>query len=246
MKVLIVDDELPARRRIRRILERIAGVEVIGEAADGVEASALIAASPPDLVLLDIDMPERDGVAVARAAPEVDVIFITAHAEHAVTAFDLEAIDYLLKPISEERLGKALERARARRGQQSPEALARAIRALLPAEPPVPRITANDGGALHIFDAREIERLTAANRYVVFHREGREYLLDESLNTLEERLGPHDFVRVHRAELVNLRRVRTLQRVAGGAELELESGALVPVSRRLLGELERRLGLRHS
>lgn len=247
LRALIVDDEAPARRRLRRLLERIDDVEVVGEACDGEDASAKIAASPPDLLLLDIEMPELDGLRVAAAAPGLHVVFVTAHAEHAVAAFDLAAVDYLLKPITEARLRAAIDRVRLRASRNNPvaaDALAQALRAALPPEPSVPRVTALEGDAVHIFDARSIARFSAANRYVSFTVDGREYLLDDSLNALEARLRCHEFQRVHRAELINLGRVRTLRRTGGGAEVELDTRERVPVSRRLLGELERRLGVR--
>lgn len=244
LRVLVVDDEAPARRRLRRLLERITEVTVIGEAVDGADAAAKVAAETPDLLLLDINMPEIDGLQLAAAAPNIHVVFVTAHSEHAVAAFELAAVDYLLKPIREARLRAAIRRVQERRGQADPVAIAAAVRTLLPAALPIPRITATDGSTVRIFDAREIDRFSAANRYVCFVVDGREQLLDYSLNTLEERLAEHDFVRIHRAELVNLRFVVALRRFGGSAEVELTSGARVRVSRRLLPELERRLGAR--
>lgn len=244
LRALIVDDEAPARRRLRRKLERIDALEIIGEAVDGLDALAKIADDPPDLLLLDIDMPELDGLQLAARSPTTHIIFVTAHAEHAIEAFELAAIDYLLKPVREDRLREAVDRVRARRSPTSQAQLAAALRSLLPREAPVPRLTATEGDIVHVFDARRIERLSAANRYVRFVLDGHEHLLDESLNTLEERLGPYDFVRVHRAELVNLKFVRSLRRMGATADLELLSGARVKVSRRLLPELERRLGAR--
>jgi len=247
LRTLIVDDEAPARRRLRRILRRIEGVEVIGEAVDGLDAAAQIKDDPPDLLLLDIDMPERDGLQLAAMAPTIRVIFVTAHSEHAVKAFELAAVDYLLKPITEPRLREAIDRARARAGASSTEQaqLSALLRSILPPEPPVPRLSVTEGDIVHIFDARRIERLSAANRYVSFVLDGREYLLDDSLNTLEERLVAYDFVRVHRAELINLKHVRSLRRLGSTADVELVSGDRVKISRRLLPELERRLGARH-
>ncbi|MCA9660041.1 MAG: response regulator transcription factor [Myxococcales bacterium] len=192
--------------------------------------------------LLDIDMPEVDGLQLA--APDVDVVFVTAHSEHAVAAFDLAALDYLLKPVREARLREVIRRVRERRGRADPVSLAAALRTLLPVTPPVPRITATEGSTARVFDAREIDRFSAANRYVRFVVDGHEQLLDDSLNTLEKRLADHDFVRVHRAELINLRFVVALRRIGGSAEVELASGARVQVSRRLLPEFERRLGAR--
>ncbi len=244
LRALIVDDEAPARRRLRRVLERIGGVDVVGEATDGADGTDALKTLRPDLLLLDIDMPERDGLQLAALAPTTHVIFVTAHAEHAVEAFELAAVDYLLKPVREARLREALERVRSRSAPPPGAHLAEALRALLPAEPPVPRLSAAEGDIVHVFDARTIDRLSAANRYVSLVHDGREYLLDESLNTLEERLRPYDFVRVHRAELINLKHVRRLRRLGTTADVELLSGARVKVSRRLLPELERRLGTR--
>ncbi len=244
LRVLVVDDEAPARRRLRRLLERIAGVTVIGEALDGADATAKIAEDRPDLLLLDIDMPELDGLQLAASAPDIDVVFVTAHSEHAVAAFELAALDYLLKPIREARLREAIRRVRERRGHADPATLATALRSLLPIRPQVPRITATEGSTARVFDARDIDRFSAANRYVRFVVDDREELLDESLNALEERLVSHDFIRVHRAELVNLRFVVALRRLGGSTEVQLASGARVQVSRRLLPELERRLGAR--
>ena len=242
MKVLVVDDEAPARRRLGRLLSRIEGLEVVGEAADGAEAHEQLATLHPDLVLLDVDMPEMDGLSLAAEHPELSVVFVTAHAEHAVEAFDLEAVDYLLKPVTEARLRQAIERVRARQSAPDPARLARALQPLLRSE--TPRITTTQGQTARIFDAREIERFTATQKLVAFTHEGTEHLVDESLTQLEQRLASHDFMKVHRAELVNLARVRALHREDGAAELELQSGDRVPVSRRLLPELERRLGLR--
>lgn len=244
LRALIVDDEAPARRRLRRKLERIDGVEIVGEAVDGLDALSKIADDPPDLLLLDVDMPELDGLQLAACAPTTHIIFVTAHAEHAIRAFELEAIDYLLKPVREDRLREAVDRVRARQAPISQAQLAAALRSLQPQEPPVPRLTATEGDVVRVFDARRIERLSAANRYVSFVLDGHEHLLDDSLNALEARLQPYDFVRVHRAELINLKFVRSLRRMGSTADLELLSGARVKVSRRLLPELERRLGAR--
>ncbi len=245
MRVLVVDDEAPARRRLSRLLARIDGLEVAGEAADGVEAHARVTELRPDLVLLDVDMPEMDGLSFAAEHPELTVVFVTAHAEHAVEAFDLEAVDYLLKPVAEARLRQAVDRVRARASAPDPARIARALEPLLRSEaPPTPRVTTTEGTTARVFDARQVERFTATQKLVAFTHEGTEHLVDESLTQLEQRLAPHDFMKVHRAELVNLSRVRALHREDGAAELELQSGDRVPVSRRLLPELERRLGLR--
>jgi two-component system, LytTR family, response regulator len=237
MKLLVVDDEPLARRRLLRLCAQIPDVVVVGEAGDGVEAAERIAALDPDVVLLDIQMPGADGLTLAaqlaaRAGERPVVVFTTAHAQHALAAFDAAAVDYLLKPVPLERLRRALDHARRRLG----DALAGAD---------VPRVSARDRDTVHVVDARSVERFYAADKYTGFRIAGRELLSDESLNALEARLAAHGFVRVHRGELVRLDAVRAL-RPAGdgdGAIATLASGDEARVSRRLVTELKRKLGL---
>lgn len=244
MRVLIVDDEEPARRRLARLLAALPDVTIAGEAADGIEALARIQQVQPDLVLLDIRMPELDGLALAQQHRDLPpLIFTTAYDEHAVAAFEVHAVDYLLKPISPERLARALDRARARTAQE--EARAQATLAALGAErAAIPRVSAVDRGALRIFDAREITRFWSSERYTVFLGEGRELLTQEPLAELEQRLAPHGFLRVHRAELVQLPKIRALHPQAGQWEIELSDGQRARVGRRQVAALKAALGLR--
>jgi DNA-binding LytR/AlgR family response regulator len=243
MRVLVVDDEPIARRRLIRMLGRIADVVVAGEAADGEEALEKIAALAPDLLLLDIRMPGLDGLALARRRPLPPVVFTTAYAEHAVEAFGAAAIDYLLKPVELQRLREAIERVRHRRagidGAVVAELLAQVGRDA--ARPP--RLVAHRGETSWIVDPREITHLRATDKYVVFDREGKELSLDFSLNELEERLERFGFCRVHRAALVNLERVRAVHRTIRGLLLELDDGERVAVSRRRSAALLERLGM---
>lgn len=232
MKVLVVDDEAPARRRLVRMLGRLDGVEVAGEAADGEEALALVRTLGPDLLLLDIDMPEMDGLELAEHGDLPPVVFTTAHAEHALRAFEVAAVDYLLKPISRDRLAEAIARARARAGMEPPSAAAGPV-----------RITARSGGTVHVVDVVEITRFHAEDKVTVVSHEGRELLLDESLSSLEQRLGPHGFVRTHRSELVRLDAVRALHTEDGSTSVELSDGSRAAVGRRMVAELKRRLGI---
>lgn len=246
MKVLIVDDEPLARKRLARLVARIAGATVVGEAANGREALEQIRALRPDVALLDIRMPGLDGLAVARALPApVQVIFTTAYDEYAVRAFEANAVDYVLKPVQQARLEEAFGRVRQR---SRPDAtwVGDIVRQVLEqrAGDPELRVTARLGNTIRVFDPRQIARFHAEDRYTVLQHEGQEFLLDEPLNALETRLAPLGFVRVHRAELVNLHRVLALRVEDGVGEVELVGGERAPVSRRQIGELKRRLGLR--
>lgn len=238
MNVLIVDDEPLARRRLRKLLARSADVIVVGEAEHGEAALALVTEESPDLVLLDIDMPGLDGLALARKLPrDVCVVFTTAHGEHALEAFRLAAADYLLKPIDESLLDEALARVRVQLGQKPAQ--------LPPAAPsPVTRLAARTAGVVELLDPARISRFYASDKYTLCQFEGREYVLDETLQDLEERLRPHGFMRVHRRELVSIQRVKALFPMGSAAEIELDDGQRAEVSRRSLAELKTRLGLR--
>lgn len=233
MKVLVVDDELPARRRLRRLLGEIDGVTVVGEAACGRDALDAALRERPDLLLLDIDMPGLDGLALAAGHPLPPVVFVTAHEEHAVRAFELEAIDYLLKPVSLERLRAALRRAAARVEPPRPS----------PAAHEVPRVISHERGQVRLFDARAIARFRAVDKYTAFVVDGVEHLTEEPLSALEERLGGHGFVRVHRGELIDLGAVEALWLDDDGHRIRLRDGQVARASRRLVASLRRRLGL---
>ncbi len=237
MKVLIVDDEPIARRRLERMLSGMPELVVVGTAGDGIEARGEVERLEPDVVLLDIDMPECDGLTLAATTPLPAVIFVTAHREHALEAFELDAVDYLLKPVTRTRLVQALEKARGR----SAEPVAEVVREVLVDQRRPPRLSARSGDTLHVFDARDVQRLQARDKVTLFWVEGTEYVLDESLTELERRLDAWDFVRVHRAELVNLGAVVSVHLGSGESSLTLRDGSQVPVSRRALAGLKKRL-----
>lgn len=243
MKVLIVDDEPVARRRLSRMLARIDGVELAGEAGDGNEARDQIAALAPDVVLLDIHMPGLDGLSLARTTPNLPpIIFTTAYDQHAVDAFEVSAVDYLMKPIKQARLEKAL--AKVGRGDVDPASIMGLLERLVePDSKAASRIVAREGDALRMFDARDIPRFHAADKYAVFIAEGRELLLEESLSSLEARLKPFDFLRVHRGELICLNHVVALRGDGSGGVVELRDGQVARVSRRHLPVLRRALRL---
>ncbi len=243
MRVLVVDDERLARNRLRRMLERFEEVEVVGEAADGEEALARIAEQRPEVVFLDIRMPELDGLAVARRLPpDTRVVFTTAYDEYAVDAFEAAAVDYLLKPIESERLAAAVEKVRRLTPAVERGELERLLKKLAGGAE-TPRVTARRGDTIRVFDPREISRFHAADRYTVFRHAGDEYLLDESIVALERRLGDLGFVRVHRAELINLGHVRALKREDDQTLAELADGQRAVVSRRHLRRLKEKLGI---
>ena len=246
MRVLIVDDEPLARRRLARMLEKIDGVEVAGEAEDGEDAIARIGTLDPDLVLLDIRMPGLDGLTLARETPNLPpIIFTTAYDQYAVDAFEASAVDYLLKPVKQERLERALAKVRSKpRAASDDGSLAHVLERLLAGRErtSAPRITAQHGDALHVFDAREIGRFYAQDKYTAFQVGGREYLLEESLSSLEKRLEPHEFLRVHRGELIALGQVRSFRAEDAGGILELRDGQTARVSRRFVAALKKALG----
>lgn len=244
MRALIVDDEPPARRRLARLLAAVPGVELAGEAGSAAELLALLPAAGADVVFLDIRMPGLDGVALARTGVLPAIVFTTAYADHAVDAFDVRAVDYLLKPVRAERLVAAVERVReALAARTGVAALAETLGKLAAAPAAPPRITATSRGETRLFDARTITRFRAADKYTVFSADGAELETEESLVALEARLAPHGFVRTHRAELVNLGAVRALHRDAGGLTLELTDGQKVAVSRRHAALIRARLGI---
>lgn len=248
IRVLIVDDEPIARRGIRQQLRGEADVEVIGECGDGAAAIDAITELAPDLVFLDIQMPEVDGFDVVEAigvAHTPAVVFVTAYDEHALRAFDVHAVDYVLKPIDRHRFRTAVERARRRLahapGQQLEErelSLDRRIAAALeelgrPAHDYAKRLAIKGDGRVILVDVDEVDRLEAAGNYVEVHSGARHHLLRETMASLEARLDPVRFVRVSRSSIVNATRVRELQPMFNGDfVVVLRDGTKVAASRR--------------
>jgi DNA-binding LytR/AlgR family response regulator len=236
MNVLVVDDEPIARRRLVRMLQAIADVTVVGVAEDGLEAITKVNELAPDLLVLDIEMPALDGVTLTqRVRPLPLVLFVTAHSTHAVAAFDVHAVDYLLKPVQQERLAIAIDRARARLATGDAVASKESGHST--------RVVSQAGGVARLFEASEIARFWAKDKCTLFTVNGEELLCDESLDALERRLARIGFVRAHRAELVNAHRVRALRTDSGAAHVQLDDGTLVAVSRRALAAVKSALGL---
>ena len=240
MKVtaLVVDDEPVARAGLRAMLRAFEWVDVVGEAADGESAVREIQALRPELVFLDVQMPGLLGTDVLRRLERPPfVIFTTAYSEHAVSAFELGAVDYLLKPFGPTRLAAAMERVRSALGEPaSADPFERLSGAL--AGGPISRLFVRVGGALVALPVERVSWFEADGDYVIAHDGSARHVLHLALSRLDARLDPRRFARVHRAHIVNLDHVRAFKRdAAGNLEAELLDGARVPVSRARAQEL---------
>jgi DNA-binding LytR/AlgR family response regulator len=237
MRVLIVDDERAARRRLALMLEDL-DVEVVGEAGDGVTALDLVRLCRPDVILLDIAMPEVDGFDVVRhlPAPRPLVVFQTAYDEHALRAFEHEALDYIVKPVTRARLEQALERARRRLSEAQPALTTASLARLQLAAPPVlrrrSRLLVRSGAGHRLVPLREVMRVSATERIAYVYATTGRFLTDYTLSELEARMAG-TLLRVSRADLVNLDRIdRIVSNGDGSATLTLTDGTTVRVSRR--------------
>lgn len=246
MRVLIVDDEPAARRRLNIMLEEL-DVEVVGEAANGVEALERVHERSPDVLLLDIAMPEVDGFDVAQhlTEPRPLIIFQTAYDEYALKAFEHEALDYVVKPVTLDRLRQALARARARLEATSRPALTMElldrIRAAVGGAPRRPRLLVRDGAGRLLVPYREILKFAADEGTVQAHTSAGVYATDYTLAELESRTGG-GFLRVNRGELVNLEHVARIESNGdGSATIVLTDGSRVHVSRRRASDVRRSL-----
>ncbi len=242
MRVLIVDDEPLARRGMRQELERFPDVDVVGECRNGAEAVDAIVERRPDLVLLDVQMPGLSGFEViervgADAMPAV--IFVTAFDKHAVRAFEVHAVDYVLKPVDPDRFRDALERAAAaitRDGRSRAGRLEAAARAAGADDgtlrPPLTRVVVQDDGKLRFVDSAAIDWIEAAGNYVRLHIGTQEHVLRGPLTRLASRLGAARFVRIRRSALVNVRAITSLERYGKASySITLRSGARLVSSR---------------
>jgi two-component system LytT family response regulator len=242
VRAFVVDDEPIARAGLRAMLRAFDWIEVVGEAADGVSAVAAIHALRPELVFLDVQMPGLLGTDVLRRLERSPfVIFTTAFSEHAVSAFELGAVDYLLKPFGPTRLAAAMERVRAAIGEPAAVDPVERLSGAL-AGGPISRLFVRVGGALVALPVERVSWFEADGDYVIAHEGSARHVLHLSLSRLDTRLDPRRFSRVHRAHIVNLDQVRAFRRDAqGNLEAELLDGARVPVSRARAQEL-RKLG----
>ena len=252
LRVVIIDDEPACVRRLELVLSAIPGVEVVGLAQDGRAGVAVARETRPDLAFVDIRMPDLDGLQVAKAlGPDGPaIVFATAFADFALPAFELEAVDYLLKPVEADRVLAAVERTRARLGAvATPRALDALSRAFeiprrAPAPSPLHWLWVADGRGRTRVPVEEVERFEAERDYVRVHVPERAWLIRSTLHGLEEQLDPGLFVRTHRSQIVNLEAVRGLRRRTTGAMVALlKSGVEAPVGRAFLSGFKQRLGL---
>jgi two-component system LytT family response regulator len=229
LRALIVDDEALARRLIRDYLLPHADIEVVGECENGLQAVKDVAALQPDLVFLDIQMPKLTGLEVLELIERRSgIIFTTAYDEYALKAFDLHAVDYLLKPFAQSRFDEALQKARQLLGQTLPQ-----LEALI-SDPTqrLERILIRDREQVHVVPVAQIDCIEAQDDYIAIHTEGKTYLKTQSLSDVEARLDPKTFVRVHRSFLINLSRLQAIERHGkDGHAARLVGGKLVPISR---------------
>jgi two-component system LytT family response regulator len=235
IRVLIVDDEPIARKGIRRLLDEAPDVEIVGECGDGAEAVSAIRKQSPDLVFLDVQMPELDGFGMlekvgVEQGPEI--IFVTAYDEYTLRAFDVHALDYLLKPVKPERFHKALGRARDRLQNKLSEKLNNRLLALLEGHRREERAAARlavktPQGAL-LVGVDDVDWIEAAGNYVRLRVGAQAHLLSETISGMEKRLDPRKFLRIHRSRIVNVERIRLLRPLFHGEyEIVLKDGTLL-------------------
>jgi two-component system, LytTR family, response regulator len=250
IRILVVDDEAPARQRLIDLLEKDAQVVSVLEAANGMAAVEIIERQPLDLIFLDVQMPELDGLQVIEtvgAAAMPLTVFVTAYDQHAIRAFEANALDYLLKPYSDERLEAALERAKARHDERSLQEFGRSVVRMVSARPPagryLDRLVVKSGGTTRFVRVADIDWIEGAGVYANLHIAGKELLYRSALSELADSLDPMRFVRVHRSAIVNIDSILELQPISHGEfDLVLKDGHRSRVSRTYRVQLEKRLG----
>jgi two-component system, LytTR family, response regulator len=237
---VLVDDEELARALLREYIGSSSDIEIVAECANGFEAVKAITEKKPDLVFLDVQMPKLDGFEVLELiGQDVAVIFVTAYDQYAMRAFDEHAVDYLLKPFSLDRFKKALERARQRLGEKGSEpglvakpAAVELARAARPPQEFLQRIVVKDGARVHIIPVERLDYAESQDDYVSLHSQGKSYLKEQTISSLEAALDPERFVRIHRSVIVNLERVAKIEPYAKDSRVAvLSDGAQLPVSR---------------
>jgi len=250
IRALIVDDEAVARRRIRRLLTSEKDIEVIGECANGLQALSLIESDRPDLLFLDVEMPEMNGFELLMQLHKSRipvVIFTTAFDKYAVRAFELHALDYLVKPIDSQRFEEALNRARSHMNLQKGAEASSGILAMLSEMQKqkcwLERIIVKQPGRAFFIKVAAVDRFEAADNYIRVHAGTDMHLIRETMNALELKLDPSKFVRVHRSTIVNVDRIKEIHSLFQGNHLiVLQNGEKVTLSRNYRDRLDRVLG----
>ena len=233
LRVVIVDDEELARVYLRELLTSHPDVDLVAECANGIEAARAVADLAPDLLLLDVQMPKLDGFDVLELVGQpIPVIFVTAHDQFAIRAFDVHAVDYLLKPFGPDRLAEALARARRRIAAREPNPVGRLIDAARAARKPLGRLLIRDRSDVHVIPVERIDYLESQDDYVSVHVTGRSLLKEQTLADLERLLDPDRFVRIHRRYLLNISRLARIEQSATDSRTAvLADGTELPISR---------------
>jgi two-component system, LytTR family, response regulator len=241
--VVIVDDEELARRVLAEMLALHSEIEVVAECANGFEAVKAVAERKPDLVFLDVQMPKLDGFEVLELiGPDVPVIFVTAYDQYAMRAFEVHAVDYLLKPFSAARFDAALERAKSRLGRKMTPAAELAAAARPPAQH-LERIVVRDGSKVQVIPVGKLDFAEAQDDYVALHSAGKTHLKQQTIGNLEAGLDPASFIRIHRSYIVNLERVVKIEPYTKDSRVViLADGTKLPVSRSGYVRLKEALG----
>lgn len=246
MRVLIADDEAAARKGVRALLASEPDVAIVGEASTGEETEALLRSADADVLILDVQMPQKSGLDVVAGVDPAAlplVIFVTAHDEHAIRAFELHALDYLVKPYREDRFRQAIGRARALMGRRHLTPFRQRVAAWVASQPAYPsRIRVEERARIRFVPVRDIQWIEAQDYCVLLHLSGERILRRGTLKQFLRTLDPAMFVRVHRSAAVNIRHVRELTiTAAGGLTAKLSTGADVSVAKSFRDELEIRL-----
>jgi len=238
MRIVIADDEELARRVLREYLERTPGMEIVAECTNGFEAVKAVTELKPDVVFLDVQMPKLDGIEVLELIDrQVAVVFVTAFDQYAMRAFDAAAVDYLLKPFGEERFRAALKKVERRTGEMRPAELSAELKsAVRPAGEFLERIvvkhTVKDGAAVHVIPVGKLDYAEAQDDYVALRSEGKTWLKQQTIASLESALHPKRFVRIHRSYLVNIERITRIEPNTKDTWIAvLTDGTRIPVSR---------------
>jgi DNA-binding LytR/AlgR family response regulator len=246
IRALLVDDEKPARARLKRMLDVFPEIEIVGEASDGLLALEQISALTPDVVFLDIEMPELDGLGVARSLGlnGPTIVFVTAYDEHALKAFESNALDYLVKPVVDARLQTAVQKLLKRHANRFPGTVAKLTRQLSRSgHEEEQKFAVKVGAKFVVCDPKKISAIVARDHYAAILTEGRELLSDDSLDHFESRLSDNAFMRVHRSAIINLSFVQELEREGDRkyvAILSEPKRMRIPISREKLDEMKAR------